>query len=270
MIIKIGDLQLGGESRYQIEPGIQGLDAASIRNGDGVYAGVDGAYMSSQLYGARNIVLTGFYVASSCGEADTLRVNLCNVLSIRKLLPILITTFSGNMYYTEGYVSDLKADIDGARAGEFQVTLFCPDPILYKANENGIILQEKTLTTTGTTTNTSITNNGFVEVFPTFKATGYIPNFRVTNTTTNMPFRVDLTKIVAGSIVEVDMQHRLVTETVPTSTTIEDITNLRTTDSRWWSLVPGVNNITIGISISTGGSSIRTVEMTWKEGVRGI
>lgn len=270
MIIKIGDLQLGGESKYQIEPGIQGLDSASIRNGDGVYAGVDGAYMSSQLYGARNIVLTGFYVASSCGEADTLRLNLCNTFAIRKLLPILITTFSGNMYYTEGYVSDLKADIDGARAGEFQVTLFCPDSILYKANQDGAIINTKSATIstiTGPTATMTITNTGSVDVFPVIRGTGYLSLFQATNATTNLFVKVEPSSVHSNATIEIFMKERIISQTNLADNTSQDITWMRTTDSRWWSLKPGTNTIRV-TSTNVGGS--KSVEISYKEGVRGI
>lgn len=136
MIIKIGDnIQLGGNSKYQLEPGISGLSSANIRTGDGVYSGRDGGYVSSQLYGTRTITMTGFYIGENCEEADNLRRGLVSNLHIRYLYPIYITTFSQQHYFTEGYVTDIKSDIEGRRSGEFQITLLCPDPIMYDGGD---------------------------------------------------------------------------------------------------------------------------------------
>ena len=62
MRFKIGnDIILGGDSAYKLVSPISGLSAPAIRTADGVYAGVDGGYVSSQLYAFRTITLSGFY-----------------------------------------------------------------------------------------------------------------------------------------------------------------------------------------------------------------
>ncbi len=56
---------------------VSGLSAPAIRTADGVYAGVDGGYVSSQLYGFRTITFSGFYQGkTSCEEVDDLRFGL--------------------------------------------------------------------------------------------------------------------------------------------------------------------------------------------------
>ena len=105
MWFKIGnDIILGGDSAYKLVSPISGLSAPAIRTADGVYAGVDGGYVSSQLYGFRTITLTGFYQGKTCEDTDNLRLGLMNKLHIRQNYPIIITTFSGKNYYTEGFI----------------------------------------------------------------------------------------------------------------------------------------------------------------------
>ena len=71
MQIKIGStLFLGGNSKYQIQPSISGLDSPAIRVGDGLYAGRDGGFVSVHFYGHRTIVIKGFYIGDDCEEAD--------------------------------------------------------------------------------------------------------------------------------------------------------------------------------------------------------
>ena len=136
MRFKIGnDIILGGDSAYKLVSPISGLSAPAIRTADGVYAGVDGGYVSSQLYGFRTITLSGFYKGESCQEADDLRLGLMNKLHIRQNYPIMISTFSGRNYYTEGFIADVKSDITMPTAGEFQITLICPDPIIYDGGD---------------------------------------------------------------------------------------------------------------------------------------
>ena len=84
MRFKIGnDIILGGDSAYKLVSPISGLSAPAIRTADGVYAGVDGGYVSSQLYGFRTITLTGFYKGTNCEETDDLRLGLMNKLHRR-------------------------------------------------------------------------------------------------------------------------------------------------------------------------------------------
>ena len=136
MIIKIGDtITFGGNSKFQITPPLSGLTSPDIRTGDGLYAGVDGGYVSSQLYGFRNIVISGFYIGKTCQEADELRQQLMSELHIRYLYPIFITSFSGKHYFVEGYITDRRSDITNPTSGEFQITIHCPDPIIYDGGD---------------------------------------------------------------------------------------------------------------------------------------
>ena len=141
MQIKIGNiLYIGGDSAYHLSSPVQGLESPDIRVGDGLYAGRDGGFVSGHFYGHRTIVLSGFYVGADCEEASELRETLFGLLRIRYVHPIVITTAS-NVWYCEGVVSNVKADIESLVAGKYQVTLLCPDPMLYRlANSSNLNL----------------------------------------------------------------------------------------------------------------------------------
>ena len=60
MIFRIGDkIQLGGDDGtggYILQSPIEGITSPAIRSADGVWAGRDGGYISSQFYGFRTIL----------------------------------------------------------------------------------------------------------------------------------------------------------------------------------------------------------------------
>lgn len=260
MQIRIGDIQLGGESKYQLEPGIQGLGTPEIRTGDGVYAGVDGAYVSSQLYGKRTIVLTGFYLAESCEDADNLRKELLTNLHIRYLYPIFIDTFAKRHYFTEGYISDIKADISGPRINEFQITILCPDPLIYdggdginsdsawmeqtfhKEKAGGFEIEYTSPVQWVAGEQVTLINNiGTVNTYPIITLRGVFHNPKITNFTTNQFIHLDRTTVATDTIT-IDMKQRLVT-IKDHSGEITTIASDRSVDSSWWYLAPGENKI---------------------------
>lgn len=148
MKIRIGTaITLGGDSKYQLSPPITGLGTAAIRNGEGLYAGKDGGYVSSQFYGKRTLVFSGFCIGGTCEETQAWRTDFLNKLRIRYNYPIFIEDFVGNYYFTEGYLIDIKADITGAKVWQYQITFLCPDPLIYDGgdgiNENTTWIIEK-------------------------------------------------------------------------------------------------------------------------------
>ena len=133
MEIKIGEsLFLGGNSVYKIAPPVSGLRSPAIRTLDGLRFTRDGGYVSGHYYGHRTITIRGFYNGENCDDAIELRKTLLSYLRIRYKLPIRVTTRAGQ-FNTEGYVVDVKADIENLVSGEFQITLQCPDPYFYES-----------------------------------------------------------------------------------------------------------------------------------------
>lgn len=256
MIFRIGDdITLGGKSKFQLSSPLSGLTAPDIRTGDGLYSGVDGGYVSSQLYGFRTIILQGFYIGQTCEEADNLRHELMTKLHIRYLYPVYITTFSGKHYFVEGYITDVKADITNIRSGEFQVTILCPDPIIYdggdgltsdsawfeqtfykeKAGGFDIEYQVPVHWVAGQMA-TGIDNLGSVEAYPIITLRGQFTNPKITNLTTNEFIQLERTTTDGDEIV-IDMRERIITLNGVSIASNRDI------NSSWWKLVQGTNKI---------------------------
>lgn len=258
MIIKIGDtITFGGNSKFQITPPLSGLTSPDIRTGDGLYAGVDGGYVSSQLYGFRNIVISGFYIGKTCQEADELRQQLMSELHIRYLYPIFITSFSGKHYFVEGYITDRRSDITNPTSGEFQITIHCPDPIIYDGGDGiasdsawfeqtfykeqpggfNIEYQVPVQWVTGQMA-TNIENLGTVAAYPIITLSGKFTNPKITNLTTNEFIELERETTVSDTIV-IDMKERIITLNGVS------IASSRTIDSSWWTLLQGNNKIVL-------------------------
>lgn len=280
MIFRIGnDITLGGNSKYQLSAPLSGLTAPDIRTGDGVYAGVDGGYVSSQLYGFRTIILQGFYIGRDCVEADQLRLDLMTKLHIRYLYPVFITTFSGKHYFVEGYISDIKSDITNSLSGEFQISILCPDPIIYDGGDGSsvdsawfeqmfykeepggfVIKYQAPIEWVAGQMATNIDNLGEVGAFPIIIIKGKVTNPKITNLTTNK--FVELDRVTSsGDELVIDMRKRIITLNGVS------IASSRTIDSSWWKLAAGNNKIVLETDSNT---DVNFGSIKYKVGYRGI
>lgn len=261
MEIKIGDLVLGHDGYYLSSP-LEGFEGADIRVGNGLWAGVDGGYVSTQLYGVRTLVISGFYVGSSCLSASELRDTMIWKLPIRRMLPIYINDFSGRRYYTEGYVTDFKSDIQNVRSGEYQITILCPDPrIYYGDSETGeVVWKEEEIT--GTSESPSlILNSGKVDVKPIITISGAsFEKVKVGNSTSMKYIEIEH-EIESTDELVIDMSDR----TILLNGT--SIASDRTIDSEWWDMLAGINQLYVE---RVGGSGTLSCVIKFKEGVRGI
>ena len=256
MEIQIGEsIFLGGDSDYKLSPPVQGLESAAFRVGDGLYAGRDGGYVSGHFYGHRTLTLKGFYIGDNCEDASRLRKVLFELLRIRYRLPILITTAEGQ-YYTEGYVTDIKADIERLETGEFQMVILCPDPTLYKA-EDGVVIEIQEQLAIGDTT--VIQNDGGVEVYPIITIVGAFDNIEINNTISQLAMQLDLETTESTDRVVIDMGKRMITLNG------EIINEFRSLGSSWWSLLQEENDISVSV-----GSGTPEITIKYKEGYPGI
>lgn len=280
MIIKIGDtITFGGNSKFQITPPLSGLTSPDIRTGDGLYAGVDGGYVSSQLYGFRNIVISGFYIGKTCQEADELRQQLMSELHIRYLYPIFITSFSGKHYFVEGYITDRRSDITNPTSGEFQITIHCPDPIIYDGGDGiasdsawfeqtfykeqpggfNIEYQVPVQWVAGQMA-TNIENLGTVAAYPIITLSGKFTSPRITNLTTNEFIELERTTTASDTIV-INMKERIITLNGVS------IASSRTIESSWWTLAQGNNKIVLE-TYSSSDNNFGTIK--YKIGYLGV
>lgn len=261
MEIKIGEsIYLGGDSVYKLSPPVQGLESAAIRVGDGIYAGRDGGYVSGHFYGHRTLVLKGFYIGKDCEEASELRRILFGLLRIRYKLPIIITTAEAE-FYTEGFVTDIKSDIENLKAGEFQITILCPDPILYESKNEEEVWYEETLSLTEPT---PIANYGDVEAYPVITVNGAVDGIEIINNTTQLVMQIDI---------ETDDNDEMIINMKKRTITLNGlgINEYRSLGSSWWTLLQEGNDIIV--QGGSAGSSIvpeATVTIKYRKGFSGI
>lgn len=136
---------------------IEGLETPPYRNGTGDWSGADGGYLSSQLYSARTITISGSYIdkkATCDHSSDTMdQFDHMARLFIRSRLPIRTKQYmrifldNGLTFYTEGYCIDLKMDYNYVGHGDYQITFYCPDPALYRGDADGSIGSEWNIAT---------------------------------------------------------------------------------------------------------------------------
>lgn len=282
MQIKINGVTLGGAfSKYQILAPLTGLDQPPIRMGQGEWSGTDGGYVSSQFYGTRVIVINGFYLGSTCDEADDLRKDLIAAMPIRQSLPLYVTLFSGRIVFAQTYIKDFKADItEGGLFGKFQITLVAPDPLLYDAGDGvdpdtgftelpvykligGGYVTEYGMPVTWTpgTTPTIAENLGDVYIYPQFKIVGVVDNPTITNHTENKFLTIDVTTASPTDEIIVDMKQRTITLNGGS------ILSYRTLDSNWWGLRPGDNVIQFQ---SDGVGDVSFGTLRWRNAYQGV
>lgn len=281
MNLKVNGLQLGGNSKYQIESPLTGFDVPPIRMGSGDYSGRDGGYVSSQFYSGRVIVINGFFRGVSCEDGDLLRKNLIAALPIRQSLPLYVTTFGGRNLFAQTYLRDMKMDItNGGIFGKFQMTLFAPDPLLYEAGDGtdpdsgyinlpvyklvggGYVTQYDMPAqwTPGTTPAVAV-NNGDVVIYPQFKIVGIVQNPVITNLTTNKFVRINITTTSASDVLIIDMKARTVTLNGGS------VLSFRTLDSTWFGLNVGNNTLQY---TSSGSSDVQFGTLRYRNGYKGI
>lgn len=136
---------------------IEGIDTAPYRNGTGDWSGADGGYISSQLFSARTITISGTYIDKMAGcDFSTVnnqpfdhiaRLYIRSRLPIRSKKYIRIFLDSGMTFMTEGYCVDVKMDYTYVGYGEYQITMYCPDPALYRCDIDGALGSEWTFAT---------------------------------------------------------------------------------------------------------------------------
>ena len=261
MEIQIGEsLFLGGDSTYQLSPPVQGLESAAYRVGDGLYAGRDGGYVSGHFYGHRTLTFKGFYVGKDCEEAAELRRILFGYLRIRYRLPIVITTAEGK-FYTEGYITDVKADIENLVSGEFQLIFLCPDQNIYEADgSGGVKWYEEDLAVNDTTV---VGNGGDVEAYPIITITGIMNGIQIVNATTQQTMEIDLATEGVDDEIVIDMEKRMITADGVGANQYRSLT------SSWWSLVQEDNDIQV-ICEEESGAPTPEVKIRYRKGFVGI
>lgn len=267
---------------------VEGLEIPPIRNNNGDWSGLDGGFMSSQLYGARIITLTGFYWDNkySCPVDSevrgsfpySVRERMTNWLMIRHNYPIFIKFLSGRILYTSGYLIDLKMNYDFVKSGEFQATFYCPDyqlsiadiygdpesiwheDTLYKEVFGGHLVPEDlpVLFEKGQHP-TIIEYDGLIPTWPIITLAGPAKNPTFYNTANNTFFRIGTPEepwfLYDGQTLVINMRTRQVlVDGKSVSMSIDP-------ESDWWSLIPGQNKIYF-LNFQSDGTGVANIKYT--------
>jgi len=260
-------VEFGNSNKCVLLSEVSGMEVPPIRNNYGDWSGKDGGYMSSQLYGGRILTISGFYwddfaqcITSKTSSNYSIRELLTNGLVIRKLYPIFIKFMNNDVFYTAGYMTDFKMDYDNYKVGQYQVTFFCPDyalaradiygdpssiyryALLNKESGGGHLVPETTpvLFKTGHMT-TNIDYRGLIPCYPKITLVGPSYNPTFINATTNQQFKMgsddEPFELTQDSILEIDFDKRQVLMNGKSvSYYINEL-------SEWWYLSYGVNKI---------------------------
>ena len=275
-----GKIQVGGNSKYQLTS-FEGLTSPEIRTASNNYAGLDGGYVSAQLFGMREITIDGFYVGNTCAEAQDLRLGLMNNLGVRYLFPIRITTFDNRNYYCEGYITEVKSNMDTKFSAEFEISVLCPDPLIYDGGDGKTvdsawmeqlvyreipggftIKYQVPVPWNAGSPNTLIRNMGTFDAYPIFTLRGIYHNPEIINLTTGKMIKLIYDNPMAGDEIVVDMKERVITRNGTS------IMASRTTDSSWFPLIKGDNKLLLITDDSKNDAQY--VSCKWKNGFMGI
>lgn len=232
---------------YALHTPITGIDFPTIRLASQDKPGEHGAIVSNQLYGGRQMTLTGIVWASSVSTYNSRRRSLQAAIRIVKnnfiSLPLLckFVTDDGLSLQFLCYASQFQLDEQELNHGNYLMGLFAPDPNFYN--------QTSTTHTIAVSATVTFANNGDANTYPVFTFNGPLTNPIITNTTTGETFKLDETILSSHSVV-VDMQNK----TIIRDGTINDMAAFDVANT-WLSLVPGNNSISLTDSSGAGNVS---------------
>lgn len=257
--------------------GVTGLGAADIRSSSFLFSGRSGGMVTDQLYGFRQIAITGKIGNNTMTRAQHKidRAALQNAMPIGATFPIEITLFNGETYATEVSLTDLKLEYNQrGYMSDFLIQLTAGDPYFYSTDggdEQSALVTRVTqggyVTPYDLPVNwasgsgpTVVTNDGETLYFPRVELHDEAANPVIINQTTGERFQLDI-NLVDGDVVIIDMFKRTV------KLNGASIIGNKTEDSIWWALQPGPNSIMLD---SDSASDDVTAEIFWRNGVIGL
>jgi hypothetical protein len=261
-----------------IVTGVSGLGAADIRSSSFLYSGRSGGSITNQLYGFRQISITG-RIGKVYGTREQHRLDRSTMLSslpIDATIPVYITVFSGETYRVDCRVTDLKLEyMTGGYMSEFLLQLTAPDPLFYSTDGGDVqsAIVNRTLDSGGYVTPyilpvewdaggqpTIVVNSGNAIVYPviTIHDTAHDPI--ITNQATGEQFAMSINTVDGDELV-IDMANRTV------KLNGSDVIGNMVAGSTWWGLLVGDNSIRYDTdTVADNGYA----EVEWRNGVTGI
>lgn len=254
---------------------VTGLGSADIRTSSLLFSGRSGGMVTDQLYGFRQLAITGKIGSPTRAQHALDRQALLNALPIGTTIPVYITNFAGDTYRIDCSVIDPK--LEYMRRGfmsEFLIQLTAGDPYFYSTDggteqsANVVRVAEGGYVTPyilpviweAGGAPTIVTNNGDANYYPIITLHDEALNPTITNQATGETFGLELS-MLDGDDVVIDMYNRTVTLNG------SDILGNKTDDSIWWALLPGDNPILL--DTDTADDTV-TATITWRNGVTGI
>lgn len=257
---------------------VSGLGAADIRTSSFLYSGRSGGSITNQLYGFREISVTG-KIGKVAGTRQQHRLDRSSMLSaapIDVLIPVYITVFSGETYRVDCRVTDLKLEyLTGGYMSEFLLQLTAPDPLFYSTDGGDVqtAIVNRTLDNGGYVTPyvlpvvwdqggapTIVTNNGNAIVYPVITIHNTAHDPVITNQATGEQFAMSI-NTVDGDELAIDMANRTV------KLNGSDVIGNMGAGSTWWGLLVGDNSIKYDTDTALDNGY---AEIEWRNGVTGI
>lgn len=267
----------GSVNPYIIK-GVTGLGVADIRTSSFLYSGRSGGMVTDQFLGFRIISITGKIgsITSTRQTHQADRAAMMAALPIGAIIPVYITTFSGETYRVDANVTDLKVEYNQRGfMSDFLIQLTAGDPLFYSTDGG----DEQTATVTlqaqtgGYVTPydlpvdwaagaqpSTVLNSGNTTAFPVIELHDESHNPRITNQTTGETFGLNIST-GPGDLIIIDMYNRTVTLNG------SNIMGNRTDESLWWGLTPGDNSIVL--TSNTSDDDVYAV-LRWRNGLMGI
>lgn len=261
-----------------IVTGVSGLGAADIRSSSFLYSGRNGGTITNQLYGFRNISVTG-RIGKVAGTREQHRLDRSAMLSaapIDTLIPVYITVFSGETYRVDCRVTDLKMEyLTGGYMSEYLLQLTAPDPLFYSTDGGDVqhAIVNRTYDNGGYVTPyvlpviwdsggapTIVTNSGNAMVYPVLEIHDTAHDPILTNQATGEQFALSI-NTNDGDVLVIDMLNRTV------KLNGSDVIGNMVAGSTWWGLLVGDNPIRFDTDTALDNGY---VDVTWRNGVTGI
>lgn len=249
---------------FWLQTPIEGLDAPEDRVNVYDKPGEDGAVVSSMFYSGRRISLQGMIKGANPAAYEANRLAFLNAVLQRKddtgyptPIRVTFTNLSGATYYVDAYIRKPIMDYDQINYCKFMLTMVCANPFIFgSASKNttinpavggGAVLPFilPVILAPSSGGSGSLVNSGSGNAFPIIKLTGPLTNPYLANNTVGKFMQLNYT-IPAGHYVTIDMAKKTILLDDSSS-----ILSTKTSDSDWWAVIPGTNNL----QLSTGNSA---------------
>lgn len=213
----------------------------------------DGSVYNSARAENRNIVLY-IYPRNSI---ETARVNLYTYFKAKQPIRLEITTASRSVWI-DGFVESIEGDLY-ENPQQIQISIICTDPFFKSKTEVEATFAEGAA---------SINNPSDEESGAVFEltASGAVQAPTITNATTGESFGLDKT-MQSGDKITINTRRGeksvILTRNGQTTNIINDIT----AGSRWVSIIPGTNALTISVASGAGNLSAKVTLQPIFEGI---